>query len=63
MVSCLLAGVAWAEQKTTQKHGDIVVTAMKTSKRLENVPAVVTVISPDEIDATPARTHRGGSSG
>jgi outer membrane receptor for ferrienterochelin and colicin len=56
MVSFLLAGAGWAEQKSTQKLDDIVVTATKTPKKLENVPAVVTIIGPEEVEATPART-------
>ncbi|MFW6373357.1 MAG: TonB-dependent receptor plug domain-containing protein [Thermodesulfobacteriota bacterium] len=34
----------------------VVVTATKSPKKLENVPAVVTVIGPEEIEAIPART-------
>lgn len=35
---------------------EIVVTATKTPKKLENVPATVTIIGPEEIEAMPART-------
>ena len=35
---------------------EIVVTATKTPKKLENVPATVTIIKPEEIKAKPART-------
>jgi outer membrane receptor for ferrienterochelin and colicin len=44
-----------AEEEVTQLE-PVVVTATKTPKKLENVPAVVTVIGQQEIEATPART-------
>ncbi|MGD9367461.1 MAG: TonB-dependent receptor [Desulfobacteraceae bacterium] len=56
MLAFLLAGVAVAEEQSSQKLDDVVVTATKTPKKLENVPAVVTIIGPEEIEATPART-------
>jgi outer membrane receptor for ferrienterochelin and colicin len=56
MFALLLTGVAVAEEGATHKLDEIVVTATKTPKKLENVPAVVTIIGPEEIEATPART-------
>jgi len=44
-----------AAEQTSQLE-TVVVTATKTPKKLENVPAVVTVIGPKEIEAIPART-------
>ncbi|GAB6161558.1 ligand-gated channel protein [Desulfothermus naphthae] len=40
----------------TFKMEEIVVTATKTPKKLENVPATVTIIGPEQIKAMPART-------
>jgi outer membrane receptor for ferrienterochelin and colicin len=56
MLALMLTGVAVAEEESPQKLDDVVVTATKTPKKLENVPAVVTIISSEEIEATPART-------
>ncbi|MFP4475682.1 MAG: TonB-dependent receptor plug domain-containing protein [Desulfatibacillaceae bacterium] len=45
-----------AEEEESERLDPVVVTATKTPKSLENVPAVVTIIGPEEIEATPART-------
>ncbi len=58
-LGCLLfADVTRAEEneRDVYKLDEIVVTATKTPKKLGNVPAVVTVISSEDIEATPART-------
>ncbi len=47
---------SWAEDKEVFKLDEIVVTATKTKKSLANVPATVTIIGPEEIEAMPART-------
>jgi len=55
---CLVLGItsAWAAKNETQELETIFVTATKTPKKLENVPAVVTVIEREEIETIPART-------
>jgi outer membrane cobalamin receptor len=49
-----LTGVQSLAQEITLDP--IVVTATKTPKKLENIPAVVTVLTAEDIAATPART-------
>lgn len=54
-----LAQVARAEDDRSREVsnlGQVVITATKTPKKLENVPATVTIIGPEEIEAMPART-------
>jgi iron complex outermembrane receptor protein len=52
---CLIGSAAIAEETVTRLE-PVVVTATKTPKKLENVPAVVTVITSEEIETIPART-------
>lgn len=54
----LFADLTGAEEKERDVYrmDEVVVTATKTPKKLENVPAVVTVITHENIEATPART-------
>lgn len=54
----LFINTATAEEKESEAYemDEIVVTATKTPKKLENVPAVVTIVGPEEIESAPART-------
>lgn len=54
-ISCFGTPRVHAASQSTQLE-PVIVTATKTEKELENVPAVVTVISQEEIQQTPART-------
>ncbi len=57
MILCLWlgAGMAWAENAVSELD-PIVVTATKSPKKLENIPAVVTLVTAQEIKTIPART-------
>jgi outer membrane cobalamin receptor len=54
----LFANLAVAEENENDGYllDEIVSTATKTSKKLENVPAVVTIITSEEIESASART-------
>ena len=52
----LFSNVTGAEEKKIYNLEEIVITATKTPKKLENVPAVVTIIGAEEIESKPART-------
>lgn len=51
-----LTGSATMAKDTVMQLDPVVVTATKTPKKLENIPAVVTVITAEEIKSMPART-------
>jgi len=51
-----LMGTAAIAEETAIQLEPVVVTATKTPKKLENVPAVVTVVTSEEIETIPART-------
>ena len=57
MILCLwlAAGMARAENAVSELE-PIVVTATKSPKKLENIPAVVTLVTAEEIKTIPART-------
>jgi len=52
---CLIGTAAIGEETVTQLE-PVVVTATKTPKKLENVPAVVTVVTSEDIETIPAKT-------
>ncbi len=58
LCACLILWNTPVEASAEKAHEleTVVVTATKTPKKLENVPAVVTVIDQDEIQTMPART-------
>jgi len=54
MLALLLAGVAVADEGSTHKLDDVVVTATRTERIKEELPAAVTVIDKEELRQTPA---------
>jgi outer membrane receptor protein involved in Fe transport len=56
LICVCLIGTAAIGDETVTRLEPVVVTATKTPKKLENVPAVVTVITSEEIETIPART-------
>ena len=53
MICVCLIGTAAIAEETVPRLEPVVVTATKTPKKLENVPAVVTVITSEEIETIP----------
>ncbi len=56
LICIFLVGMTAIAEETVNRLEPVVVTATKTPKKLENVPAVVTVITSEEIETIPART-------